>query len=104
MGFARPRIGLIAGMLGSILALGAASSMPAAPVIEVGSGYTNPSAPAKALHMNTGLQAIVEEAAMRNMLFGRQSSGWLKHRAPGERAHRRWRHARASGIKGAYRG
>ena len=27
-----------------------------------------------------------------------------KHRRPGERAHRRWRFARASGRKGAYRG
>lgn len=102
MGFAnRSFLGAMAGILAAGLASFAAPSLPS---IEVGSGYNNPAAPAKAVHMNAGLQAIVEEAAMRNMLFGRQSSGWNKHRAPGERAHRRWRHARASGIKGAYRG
>lgn len=74
-------------------------SLYAGPSVQSDSGIGN-----KALGLNMGAQAMKESAAMSAMLFGQQSGSYVKTRGPGERAHRRWRHARASGIKGAHRG
>jgi hypothetical protein len=86
------------GILGSLMLAGLSTIglAPALPALYSGTSLGSPEG------LNMGLQAEVEAAAMRNMMGGRRS-GWLKHRAPGERAHRRWRHARASGIAGSSR-
>jgi hypothetical protein len=88
--------------LAALVATAFSGSLAAPPMHN--SAYMTPNGPSgKALSLNPGLQAMREEAAMMSMLLGRQS-GFVKHRSGGERAHRRWRHARSSGIKGARRG
>lgn len=90
------------------LALGAGMAAVGAPQLAPflsSAAASESTAPNKALGMNVGTQMMREAAAMANALgVGARHASYVKHRGPGERAHRRWRHARASGIAGAHRG
>lgn len=63
-------------------------------------------APAKAVQAAATLRdEYDEEALVADLMRARRIGGSTpRHRRPGERAHRRWRKARASGRRGAHRG
>lgn len=96
------------GIVSALLAAGLAGGMvpttsPASPatIFEV-----NPAANARALSTAPGLESaffgnLFSDLGLMDGRFRRLrvGPGFVKHRAPGERAHRRWRHARASGLR-----
>lgn len=87
--------------MGSMALMGA-MAMHAAPALGTMLSYNGPGT-LQPNGLNIGQQAMVEEAAMANMMgLGANAGSYVKNRRPGERAHRRWRQARAAG-RGASR-